>query len=91
MGNIRRSKLEDWGLWAKQPAGLTAKDNLDLVLGSTRKLPLRNWRTGFYFSGAADENLLIEAVKFNVPPSMAYRVLFRGEVPTGCLQAEDRK
>jgi len=154
---VRKSKLEDWELWNKQPPAMTAKNNLGLVLSSTRNLPLRYWRTGFFFTGAADEKLLestsgrfpkkfiprtshpiyslhqlpdqvgfkvcpcsskkpfnksyfryirkgcrlrytryqmdrnsylIEAVKFNIPPTMAYRLAFKGEVPADCLQAE---
>jgi len=156
VGKKRKSVLEDWDLWAKQPVIPTAENNLELVLGSTRNLPLRYWRAGFYFFRAEDEKLLeltsrhfpkklvpgkshpiytlhqlpnqtgfkvcpcsskrpfdknrfryikkscrlkhtrnsmdrdlflIEAVKFNVPPSMAYRLFFWGEVPAECLRS----
>ena len=155
MGKKRLSNLEGKDLWAKKPATLTAAKHIDKVLGSVKNLPLRYWRSGFYFVRAKDEKLLeltsghfpkklepgkshpiytlhqlpdqvgfkvcpcsskkpfnknrfryikkdcrllhtdnimdrnsflIEAVKFNVPPSMAYRLLFKGEVPAECLQ-----
>lgn len=155
MGKKRISNLEGRELWAKKPASLTAAQHLDIVLGSVRNLPLRYWRSGFYFFRADDEKLLelssrhfpkklvsgkshpiyslhrlpdqagfkvcpcssktpfnkkrfryinkgcrlmhthyqmdrdsflIEAVKFNIPPPMAYRLLFKGEVPAECLQ-----
>ena len=160
MGKKRLSNLEGMDLWAKKPASLTAAQHLDTVLGSVRNLPLRYWRSGFYFVRADDEKLLkltsghfpkklvprkshpiytlhqlpdqtgfkvcpcsskrpfnksrfryikkgcrlmhthdqmdrdsfvIEAVKFNVPPSMAYRLLFKGEVPAECLQSGGSK
>jgi hypothetical protein len=155
MGKKESRKLKGKKLWSSGPGTITADNDLDLVLGSTRNLPLRYWRAGFFFFRAPDEKLLettgglfpaklirgkthpvyalhqlpdqvgfkvcpcsskrpfdriqfryikkgchllhsnehmsrnsflVETVKFNIPPSMAYRLIFNGEVPATCLQ-----
>jgi hypothetical protein len=43
--------------WKSKTGGVTAKDNLELVLTTDARIPLKLWRKNFWFKGANDESL----------------------------------
>jgi len=58
MAKKKSKKLDGKQLWSSGFSSLTAEDDLDIVLGSVIKLPLKYWRQNFFFSGAKDEDFL---------------------------------
>lgn len=71
-------------LWGR--GTVTADSALDLVLSSTRNLPIRYWQERFLFFGAEDENVhLITAGAFPVKlvPNKSHPVLALAPMPGG--------
>ena len=160
MGKKKSKKLDGKQLWSSGFATLTADNNLDIILGSVKQLPLKHWRQNFFFSGAKDEDFieltggefpkklvpnhrhpvfsikslpgssgfkvcpcsskkpfksrqyryirkecrllhthhamdrysyLVETASFNIPPTIAYTLWFKGEVPAECLRSVSLK
>ena len=58
MEKRKLKKLDGKQLWSSGFATLTAEGNLDIILGSVSKLPLKYWRKNFFFSGAKDEDFI---------------------------------
>lgn len=155
----KRSPITPGQFWSKRHT-LTAKDDLDQVLGAVIHLPIRYWRRNFFFTGARDHRLydltsghfpkklaahkthpvyaaaplpesvgfnvcpcstkraydvqrltyirkgcrlrhtqftvdqksyILRHLSFNLPPSVAYRLRFRGEVPEECIVELSRR
>ena len=58
MGKTKFKGPDGKKLWSSGLATMTADKNLDIILGSVVRLPLRNWRKNFFFTGAKDEEFL---------------------------------
>lgn len=58
MKKPKKSILDCKSLWESHPGTVTAKKDLDLILGSVTNLPLQYWRPFFLFFRAKDKDLL---------------------------------
>jgi len=50
-------KLTGVKLWSEKFGTITADNNLDMVMGSVKNLPVKYWKPGYYFIGARDKTL----------------------------------
>ncbi len=156
----KRSLITSEQFWSGKSRTMTAKDDLDQILVSVVRLPIRFWRPKFFFTGARDDHLhgltggkfphkieplkthpvyaveplsgdagfkvcpcstkrpfdvqrifyirkgcrlrpnnfsfnsksyILRHISFNIPPSVAYRLRFRGEVPEECIAEISRR
>ncbi len=53
----RKSKTAYSSIWDRDPGTITAKKDLELILGSVKNLPLEYWRANFFFKGADNKEL----------------------------------
>ena len=45
------------GLWRAEPTSITVEKNLELILVSNARIPIKYWRPNFRFTGLGDESL----------------------------------
>ncbi|MBW2593510.1 MAG: hypothetical protein JRE58_11040 [Deltaproteobacteria bacterium] len=45
--------------WATSKKSVSAEKDLSLILGSVTRLPLKYWQSNFFFTGAADHELIM--------------------------------
>ena len=58
MKNEAEAKPSFKSLWKSETGSVTADKNLELILTTNARLPLRFWRTHFWFIGLSDKTLL---------------------------------
>jgi hypothetical protein len=58
MGKKKSNRLDGKELWSAGFGSLTAGNDLDIVLGSVKNLPLKHWRRNLLFFNFRDEDFL---------------------------------
>ncbi|WP_373500903.1 hypothetical protein [Desulfococcus sp.] len=53
-----KNKPDSHELWTNRRPTLTADQNISLILGSVKNLPIAYWKPLFFFKGARDDELL---------------------------------